>query len=100
MPLYAKECYGWDVLKANSIAETESSAIAYYFYAMQKGRELNLKRLVELGLYIRFVKLYLRSEQTQKHWILFNRRQTNEKEANDEVASSEDENFLDKIGCS
>ena len=55
LPLYAKECYGWDVLKANSIAETESSAIAYYFYAMQKGRELNLERLVELGLYIRFV---------------------------------------------
>ena len=63
LPLYAKECYGWDVLEARSIAETESSAIAYYFYAMEKGRELNLERLVELGLYIRFVDNHLWSKQ-------------------------------------
>ena len=63
LPLYAKECYEWDVLEARSIAETESSAIAYYFYAMEKGRELNLERLVELGLYIRFVHLHLESAE-------------------------------------
>ena len=53
LPLYAKECYQWDVHEAKSIAETESSAIAYYFYAMEKGKELNLERLAIMGLYIR-----------------------------------------------
>ena len=53
LPLYAKECYQWDVHEARSIAETESSAIVYYFYAMEKGKELNLERLANMGLYIR-----------------------------------------------
>ena len=53
LPLYAKKCYEWDVVDANSIAETDSSAIAYYFYAMEKGKELNRERLVDMGLYIR-----------------------------------------------
>lgn len=53
LSLYAKECYEWDVVDARTIAETESSAIAYYFYAMEKGKELNRERLVDMGLYIR-----------------------------------------------
>ena len=53
LPLYAKKCYEWDVVDSTSIAETESSAIAYYFYAMEKGKELNLERLEQKGLSIR-----------------------------------------------
>ena len=53
LPLYAKKCYEWDVVDAKSIAETESSAIAYYFYAMEKGKELNVERLTDMGLLIR-----------------------------------------------
>ena len=53
LPLYAKKCYEWDVVNSRSIAETDSSAIAYYFYAMEKGKELNLERLEDMGLSIR-----------------------------------------------
>ena len=53
LPLYAKKCYEWDVVDSRSIAETDSSAIAYYFYAMEKGKELNLERLEDMGLSIR-----------------------------------------------
>ena len=41
------------MVDAKSIAETESSAIAYYFYAMEKGKELNVERLTDMGLLIR-----------------------------------------------
>ena len=53
LPLYAKKCYEWDVVDSRSIAETDSSAIAYYFYAMEKGKELNLERLEDMGMAIR-----------------------------------------------
>ena len=63
---------------ARSIVETDSAAIAYYFYAMEKGRELDLARLVDAGLYIR-------------------RRQSGGEGV---VASSDEEDFLDRIACS
>ena len=53
LPLYAKNRYEWDVVDARSVAETDSSVITYYFYAMEKGKELNLERLADMGLYVR-----------------------------------------------
>ena len=64
---------------ARSIAETDSAAIAYYFYAMEKGKQLDLARLVDAGLYI-------------------TRRQSGGGEG--AVASSDDEDFLQRIACS